>query len=137
MAIVTLLVIFALCSILLTVTELGVAHNRTIVESVYSRADVNRIADEFAILVRDGGGTVSDEAINAFKGGCPAQYEIVVEPIGEGEGFKLTATLKESEHRILDAVYDGTGKITSIRYSTGRDIQATAGTYCICANANT
>ena len=61
MAIVTLLVIFALCSILLTVTELGVAHNRTIVESVYSRADVNRIADEFAILVR-GGGIVSAEA---------------------------------------------------------------------------
>ncbi len=52
LAIVTLLVIFALCSILLTVAEIGVSTNRHVAQDVKHRAELSQIIDDIVSSVQ-------------------------------------------------------------------------------------
>ena len=54
LALVTLLVIFGLCFTLLTVTELGNALNKRVLEDATERVDLSRIGDLFLSLCSSG-----------------------------------------------------------------------------------
>ena len=59
LAIVTLLVIFALCSVLLTVAELSVFTNKRISTKTVERSDVSQIAEDFVMAMRTSHGNES------------------------------------------------------------------------------
>ena len=108
MALVTMLVLFGLSMVLLTVAELGNVLNRRILTDATGRIGVSRIGDTFVRNCKSGDYDLFDTDSDDYE-----DYLIVKEDLSDesAERYALTITSKEHSKTLLYVVCDGDGNI--------------------------
>lgn len=110
LAIVTLLVIFALCSILLTVAELSVYTNKRISTKASERAELSQAADDLILALR---GLAPADVIEERIAAIELKYEgrFTFNRDGFAEDITYTISDSESGDPVMKLVFDATGKL--------------------------
>ena len=111
LALITLLVIFGLCLILLTVAELSASLNKKMVTDVTNRVDVARIGDIFVRLCR-----ADSSGRNNYDLFIPSSYkqykvEKFVYTVEDHTRYAMTARDLNSNKMVLCVVCDDQGNI--------------------------
>ncbi len=110
LAIVTLLVIFALCSILLTVAELSVYTNKRIATKASERAELSQAADDLILALR---GLESIDHIDDRVAAIETKYDgrFTFDRDVFAENITYTVSDSESGDRVMKLVFDTSGKL--------------------------
>ena len=113
LAIVTLLVIFALCSILLTVAELSVYTNKRIATKASERAELSQAADDLILALRGPApADVIEERIAAIELKYEDRFTFTRELLAENaENLTYIISDLESDDPVMKLVFDATGKL--------------------------
>lgn len=110
LAIVTLLVIFALCSILLTVAELSVYTNKRIATKASERAELSQAADDLILALR---GLAPTDNIEERVAAIEDKYKdrFIFDKDGFAEDITYTISDSESRDPMMKLVFDTSGNL--------------------------
>ncbi len=112
LAIVTLLVIFALCSVLLTIAELSIYTNKRISTKVSERADLSQVAEDLILTFKGFSGDDDENLVSssAFLGKYEGEY---IFDKDESDDVNLTWIVKKAstDKSVMKLVFNTSGEL--------------------------